>query len=367
MDSTEFSTQLPEIPSSSSSPEGTPPVPEDTLVYLVDDEPATVKALGRFIESLGYELESFTDPIHARARIEERPPDLLLTDKTMPALDGLELTEAALGADPDTAVIIFTGSDDVEAAAESLRLGVSDYLLKPVDLERLEKALTQTLWARTLRVYRRNTEHWLREEVRARTQEVAEQKRQLEDLTVTALSTLVRALEAKSEYFKGHSEAVARLSHELARQMGLPADEAEVCRAAGYLHDIGMIVVPDRIIDKDGPLTGPEFQKVKEHCRAGEEILRPFSHLGPVSEFVLHHHERLDGSGYPAGLRGDAIPQGAQIVGLADVYCALLEERPYRPASSSREALETLTGTEGIWFSRRALSALESAVSAQAD
>lgn len=348
--------------SGSSRPKGVPPKPEDTLVYLVDDEPAVTRTLGRYLQNQGYELESFTDPIAARARIEDRPPAVLLTDKVMPTVDGLELAETALAADPDTAVIIFTGSGDVESAAESVRMGISDYLLKPVDLKRLEKALTQAVWARTMRRYRRDTEQWLRAEIQARTQEVARQKEQLENLTVMALSTLVRAMETKSPYFEGHSQAVSRLSHRMALQMGLPKKEGEAFRSGGYLHDIGMIAVPDRILNKEGPLSREEFDEVKKHSRLGEDILRPFTHLGPVRQFVLRHHERIDGSGYPDGLQGDEIPLGAQIVGAADAYCALMEDRPYRPASSPQEALETLTGTEGIWFSRKVLGVLQEAL-----
>jgi HD-GYP domain-containing protein (c-di-GMP phosphodiesterase class II) len=130
------------------------------------------------------------------------------------------------------------------------------------------------------------------------------------------------------------------------------------CRAAGFLHDIGMLAIPDHIVEKTTALTADESARIQEHCEIGREILQPFPHLGPVPEYVYLHHERVDGSGYPTGIRGDEIPLCAQIVAAADSYQALVETRPFRPAHAPAEAMEILTGTAGIWHYPEVLRAL---------
>ena len=141
-------------------------------------------------------------------------------------------------------------------------------------------------------------------------------------------------------------------------ELSLPAPEVRACKTAGFLHDIGMIAVPDGILEKNGPLSPEESGRIQEHCRIGKDLLEPFSHLGPVPRYVLHHHERVDGSGYPSGLSGQEIPLGAQIVAAADSFRALVEPRPYRAPHSAAEAVEILIGTAGIWHSQEVLSAL---------
>jgi putative nucleotidyltransferase with HDIG domain len=169
---------------------------------------------------------------------------------------------------------------------------------------------------------------------------------------------LVEILEQKTPHFQGHSQAVAKLSEALATELRLPRSEIRACKTAGYLHDIGMIAVPDAILEKTSALSSEESAKIQEHCRIGRDLLEPFTHLGPVPNYVFHHHERVDGSGYPSGLVGDEIPLGAQIVGAADSLQALLEPRPYREAHSHAEAIEILIGTAGIWHSTDVLVAL---------
>jgi HD-GYP domain-containing protein (c-di-GMP phosphodiesterase class II) len=168
----------------------------------------------------------------------------------------------------------------------------------------------------------------------------------------------VEVLEEKNPHFQGHSQAVARLSEGLATELRLPRSEIRACKTAGYLHDIGMIGVSDAILEKTTPLTPDESAKIQEHCRVGRDLLAPFTHLGPVPIYVFHHHERVDGSGYPSGLVGDRIPLGAQIVGAADSLQALMEPRPYREAHAPDEAFEILVGTAGIWHSNDVLTAL---------
>ena len=164
------------------------------------------------------------------------------------------------------------------------------------------------------------------------------------------VEALVNAMEAKSPYLRGHSHRVAALAASLATELRLPDEEIEAIRLAGTLHDIGKIGVREAILDKPGRLTRDEFAHVKEHVAVGLHILAPLPHLALIMEFIAHHHERIDGSGYPAGLSGDAITLGGRILAAADAFDALTSPRAYRdalPLDAAIAKLESL-GTRGI-------------------
>jgi putative nucleotidyltransferase with HDIG domain len=324
---------------------------------VVDDDQATVEALAHFLEERGYQVTGFLDPTAVPESIATSPPHLLIVDRNLPGLGGFDLARIALEEDPDIGVIVLTGAREVELAIEAFRLGAADYLLKPLDFGEIERTVQRVLIRRGQEIFHRDTEARMRRAVENRTLELERKKRQLEGVTVGALTALVELLEQKTPHFQGHSQAVARLSEKLASELGLSRAETRAVKTAGFLHDIGMIAVPEELLVKPSPLTPEESVRVKEHCRIGKELLDPFTHLGPVPDYVLHHHERLDGSGYPFGLVGDEIPLGAQIVAAADSFRALVEPRPYRPAHSSSEAMEILIGAAGIWHSEDILLA----------
>jgi putative nucleotidyltransferase with HDIG domain len=335
-------------------------LPADSPIMVVDDDPAVLESLTLFLQRLGYPAKGFVNPVEARDQLEAgEPVHLLITDQEMPEVNGIKLIQAALEADPNTVAIIVTGFGQVESAASALRLGVVDYLLKPVDLTLLGLAVQQALRTRAQSIFHREAYGRLRADVEAKSAEVERQKAQLETITLASLSALVQLLEARSPHFQDHSQAVSRLAAAMASEMSLPEDEVEAVRVAGLLHDIGMIAVPDSIIDKDEKLTAEEFARIREHPRVAEVVLRPFQNLGRAVDYVLFHHERLNGSGYPEGRRSKDIPLGAQIVGVADSYVALLESRAFREAVTGDEALAMLRGAEGTWFAGHVLDALE--------
>jgi HD-GYP domain-containing protein (c-di-GMP phosphodiesterase class II) len=163
-----------------------------------------------------------------------------------------------------------------------------------------------------------------------------------------SLLGLANALEAKDVYTRGHSERVGATSRRLAVAIGLPPSEVEVVARAGLLHDIGKIGIPEAVLRKPGALTDDEWALMRRHPEIGAQIVAPFEFFTSGAVVLRHHHERMDGSGYPDGLRGDAIPLGARVVAVADVYDALTSDRPYRRAMSAADArrhLETAAGT----------------------
>lgn len=164
---------------------------------------------------------------------------------------------------------------------------------------------------------------------------------------LTTVQALISTIEAKDAYTKGHSERVAELSAQIARKMNYSESEIEKIKYAGYLHDVGKVSLESNILNKKGELTKKEYEIVKEHPEVGADIVKNVKYLEEVADYVKYHHERLDGSGYPEGLKGDEIPEGARILAVADVYDALTSNRPYRSAWKRNKALDLLKEESG--------------------
>jgi len=335
------------------------PAPEATPVVVVDDESSVLDLLAKILQREGYPVETFVSAPDALTRVTEGGVALLITDIRLPGMDGIELSRRALEEDPDLAILVLTGAGDTESAVESFRLGVQDYLTKPIAPEALVEAVDRALRQRRQQLHRHKFEAWLRAEVDRRTEQVLRQAEELEEVSVAALSALVRAMEVKDPYLKGHSERVAELSERLARQLGFEPLEVEEVRVAGLLHDIGMIGIREAVVHKRGQLTESEYGHIQEHVEIGTEILQPLAHIGRAIDYVHCHHERINGSGYPRGLEGTEVPLGAQIVGLAESYVSLTEERAFREAFPTEEAIGTLQKGRGVWYESEVVDALE--------
>jgi len=266
-------------------------------------------------------------------------------------MSGLELADEVAGIDPDIRVLVMTGKGDERVAQAALRADVDDYLTKPVPMADLDRSIRRSLALRQQARYSREVRGWLEEEVRRQTETIR-------DVSLGAIQALVMALEARSHHFKGHSEKVAECATAIARKLRLGEATVEEIRTAGLLHDVGMIGVPDSVVDKPDELTADEYRMVQEHCQMGARILDPLSHLDSVARFVLEHHERWDGSGYPHRKEGNETSLGGQIVGLAETWTALSESRPYRPRSSPRQAMRMLQAAGGEWYRAELIAAL---------
>ena len=167
-------------------------------------------------------------------------------------------------------------------------------------------------------------------------------KSYIDEQAEAVVVSLARTIEARDAYTRGHCERLATSAVRLALKLGLPQDQVEALRVAGIVHDVGKVAVPDSVLLKAGPLTPEETEIIRRHPEEGERICAPLKSLSRILPIIRHHHERMDGSGYPDGLRGDAIPFGARILQIVDVYDALTTDRPYREAYSPSQALATL-------------------------
>jgi len=315
-------------------------------ILIVDDEEAIRLALTRFLRSRGYEVTAVASAEDALAALGRDACALALCDVRMPGMSGMELLPAALARDPELAVLMLTAVNDAPTATEALAQGAADYLVKPVELTDLQAAVEKALHRRTLLRERRRIESLVREEVALRTAELEREQSSLRALTVGIAEALIHAMEAKDPFLRGHSQRVAELAASIAAELDLDEDMVERVRIAGRLHDVGKIGIRESVLNKPGPLTEEELAHVRDHVRIGMTILAPLAHLGEALGFIHEHHERLDGQGYPRGLRGSAISLGGRILAAADAFDAITSQRAWRGPLHPGEAIERLE--EGV-------------------
>ncbi|MDF2773280.1 MAG: response regulator receiver [Geminicoccaceae bacterium] len=316
-------------------------------VLVVDDEETIRLALSKFLRSRGYNVQTAESGAAALDLLHRGKYVLMLCDVRMPGLSGVDLVPRALAIDPELAIVMLTAVNDAPTAAEVLSAGAMDYLMKPIELPDLQRAIERVLHRRELAIEQRNVERLIREEVALRTAELEREKLALRALSIDIVEALINALEAKDVYLRGHSQRVSHLAAAIAQDMGLDEDTVEEIRLAGRLHDVGKIGIRESVLNKPGPLTPEEFEHVRGHVRIGVDILTPLRHLGQAVAYVLDHHEHWDGAGYPRGLAGEDITLGGRILCAADAFDALTSARSYRGALTPEATIDYLAAHSG--------------------
>lgn len=311
-------------------------------VLIVDDEEGIRNALRRFLTQQGYEVAAAATSQEAVEILRRQKIACALLDVRLPDGNGIEMVPRLLELEPDLAILMITAVNDATSAALCMQRGAVDYLIKPIELDVLGRAIQRALQRRTNRIEDRQVNRWLKEEVAVRTAELRAERANLERLSVATLEVLVNALEAKNPYLRGHSARVADLAATTAAEMGYDDEAVERVRTAGRLHDIGKIGIREEILAKQGPLTDSEYDHVKQHVVIGSQILAPLGHLQEVITFVRNHHERWDGYGYPDRLAGEGIPWGARVLGAVEIFDALTTSRPYQEKMPPATAIERM-------------------------
>ena len=322
----------------------------DTPVTLlvVDDEEAIRSSMRKYLVLQGYEVATAATGEEALAVLGRQKVTGMLLDVNLPGINGVELVPRILELEPNMAILMLTAVNDATSAALCMQRGALDYLIKPIDLSHLGRAIQSALQKRHTALEGQQINQWLKEEVALRVAEKRLEQANQERISVATLDALVNALEAKDPYLRGHSARVADLSASVAAQLGCTDELVEAIRTGGRLHDIGKIGIREEILNKQGPLTDEEYEHVKQHVVVGSQILAPLVHLKEVITFVRSHHERWDGFGYPDRLAGDAIPLGARVIGTVEIFDALTTSRPYQekmPAEIAVERMRDLVGT----------------------
>ena len=339
---------------------------DETLVrrvLIVDDEDSIRQALSRFLTARGFEVSIAATGDEAIAAMQSgKKFSLMLCDVRLPGFSGVELVPKVLDIDPDLAVMMLTAVHDASTATEALASGAMDYLMKPIELKDLERAIERALHRRALRHEQRSVERLIGEEVALRTDELFAERRATQQMSVAVIEALVNAQEAKDVYLRGHSQRVADLAASIANALGLDDELVEDIRLAGRVHDIGKIGVRESVLNKPDKLTPEEFEQVKDSVRLSVEILSPLKHIARILPYIQDHQEHWDGSGYPRGLVGAEIAIGGRILHVADAYDAMTSRRAFREPMPPQKAMDILSEHAGIQFDPEVFQAFKSIV-----
>lgn len=293
-------------------------VTDSTRVLVVDDELAITTLLERLLTHEGYSVRVAADVDSALSAVASYHPDVILLDVVFPGGNGFDVCRRLKqdAATRLTPVVLVTGLSDRESRIKGRQAGADDFLTKPVDPQ----------------------------ELLARVASLARLKHYTDDLDSAAsiVTTLATMIEARDGYTEGHCHRMANYATAVGRALGLGAIDLETLHRGGFVHDIGMLAISPAVVSRAGPLEPEEFERVKSHTVIGDELCRGLRSLQAVRPIVRHHHERLDASGYPDGLRGDEIPIVAQIIGVVDVFDAVTHNRPYQRTQTAAEGVQLL-------------------------
>jgi cyclic di-GMP phosphodiesterase len=336
-------------------------------VLVVEDDGVARTLAGRILQPY-YEVDFAVDAQQARGKLIAGLVDLVLCDIYMPGESGLDFAESVLnhdGSDP-VAVIMVTGADDPELAARALAMGAYGYLVKPYRRSDLLNAVNSALHRQRLERQARAHQRELEQDVISKGLE-AERMRQLlrhseESLEHARLETVHKlslAVELRDQVTGDHLSRMGGYCETIASRIGLDDQVCQTVCLAAQMHDVGKIAVPDNILLKAGPLTDDERLRMQSHAEIGRQILQDSeSPLMQLAESIAWtHHEKIDGSGYPRGLRGDEIPIEGRVAAVADVFDALTRDRPYRRAMPTREAVSIMAEGRGSHFDGAVLDA----------
>ncbi len=317
-------------------------------IFVVDDEPANLKLLGKLLGSQGYhQLVLIQDPREVLDRYREARPDLILLDINMPHLDGYQvMAQLKVLNDPlMPPIVILTAQYDRNHLLQALTHGARDFIGKPFDRTELLMRVRNLLEAQLAHRLVHDQKAVLEEMVRARTEDLHQTRLQV-------VRRLGRAAEYRDNETGLHIVRMSQVSALLARSMGWGEDRCELMLHASPMHDIGKIGIADVILLKPGKLTVEEFEVMKTHASIGADMLAGDESdlLKLAHTIALTHHEKWDGSGYPAGLAGEAIALAGRIVAVADVFDALTSSRPYKKAWPVDEAVAFVRNGAGQHF-----------------
>ncbi len=327
------------------------PKDDEVTILTIDDEEMLRESIVAYLEDSGFKVLEAENGREGLEVFRREKPDMVLTDLRMPEVDGMEVVAAVNREAPETPVLIISGMGAVNDAIGAIRAGAWDYILKPIrDMAVFEhtvrKALERSRLMRENRRYRENLEV----EIRNRTAELEVSLRKLRKTLGATIDAMAMTVETRDPYTAGHQRRVADLARTIGTEMGLMEEQIDGIRFAGVIHDLGKIAIPAEILSKPTKLSDIEMSLIRTHSQVGHDILKDIEFPWPVAQIVLQHHEKMDGSGYPNGLKGDEILIEARILCVADVVEAMATHRPYRPALGLDLALGEITKNSGTLY-----------------
>jgi len=334
-------------------------------ILIADDDPLVREAIQKILEIFGYEVVSCANGREIVNAVDESYNTIIL-DINMPELDGFATLKTLNKLKLEIPVLFLTGAGSIDYAMKAINLGAYDFLTKPIDdLDlfevKIKRAIEKRMYVLMHRAYKENLE----DEVKEKTKELLAKNilldnysQQLEEQTLNTITTLQLALEEKDKYTAGHTRRVTQYGKMIGEALKLTSADLHTLVWACQIHDIGKLVIDVSCIQKPGPLTAEEWDKVTKHPEIGYNIVQPLQFLSREATIIRHHHERLDGSGYPDNLQGLALDPLTRILTVADSYDAMTSQRSYKFNKPMEEAIEELYNCAGSQFDPDVVKAL---------
>lgn len=328
-------------------------------ILIVDDNPANLRLLTDTLSRQGYKVRVASSGEQTLKTVAMRPPELILLDICMPGMDGFEVC-AKLQQNPVTEaipIIFLSALSDIEDKLHAFALGGADYITKPFQAEEVLMRVSNQLELCRSRQALQLAYNQMEQRAEAKSRELVtaqyEQLRvteQLKNSLEQTINVIVMALEKRDPYTAGHQRNVAEVSVAIAERIGFDPQAIEGLRLGAMIHDIGKIYVPAEILTRPGRISEIELRLIKTHPEVGYDIIKGIEFPWPIAQMVRQHHERLDGSGYPLGLKDNEIVYEAKIIAVADVIDAMSSHRPYRPAVGLAAAIDELDKHKGLQY-----------------
>lgn len=328
-------------------------------VLIVDDIPENLSVLSELLQDMGYQVYASPNGEFALKQLQTIRPDLILLDIVMPDMNGYQVCEAIKETEEikDIPIIFISALSETQDKINAFKAGGVDYINKPFQKEEvLARVSTHIALSRTQKKLQASHDD-LETKVEKRTAELATKERQLKRALEQTIDAVATTLEKRDPYTAGHQRNVALLSVAIGKEMGLDEEQINAIRLGASIHDIGKIHVPAEILNTPRRLSEIEFELIKTHPQQGYEILKDVDFPWPIQDVILQHHERLDGSGYPYGLKGNEICLESRIVAVADVVEAICNHRPYRSALGIDDALKVIKQGRKLLFDEDAVDA----------
>ena len=319
-------------------------------VLVVDDEESVRGFLRELLERKGYVCTTAANVAEARSCMQDVDFELIISDVKMPGESGLDFAKFVIKERPNTALVMISGIDDPEIAKYALEIGAYGYIVKPFKINEMIINVANALHRRDLEIqkrqYRENLEKTVSERTKALQKALNDTRMAMERI----VEVMALTVENRDPYTAGHQKRVAILASGIAQEMGFSEEKIEGLRMACYIHDIGKISVPAEILSKPGKISEHELGIIQSHPQIGYDILKDIDFPWPIALTVYQHHERVNGTGYPQGIKCDKIIEEAKIAAVADVVEAMASHRPYRPSLGLPKALEEVEGNLGVLY-----------------
>jgi len=321
--------------------------PLEDRILVVDDEELICSIFAKRLKKEGYSCITANNGREALNQFYKDTPSLIISDIKMPQMGGMELLKKVKAVDPKMMIIIMTSYPEIDLAIEAMRIGAFDFIIKPVELDLVILSVKKALERKRLEEEVEAYHHHLEKLVDERTAKLQEAYHTLKKVYLDSVKVLIGAIDAKDPYTRGHSDRVRKMSIEMGSKLGFDEIRLESLEYGALLHDIGKIGIKDVVLQKQSSLNPEEYQNIQEHPLIGVKIVQGIDFFKNKISMIRHHHEHFNGSGYPDGLAGEAIPVEARIIAIADTFDAMTSGRPHRGRIPIEDVLVELDKDKG--------------------